>query len=103
MAPRTKVPANPDAWWQQAYMNHPTINATFEYDFGGEMMVPGTKFKVKYNRGEFKFRCYAINEVTGAEWIDAMEIGSAFRSIRIDSIKGIVKPKKARRRRTKKT
>ena len=65
MAPRAKVTANPDSWWQGAYQNHPTIEAVFEYEFNGDKMVPGTKFKVKYNRGEFKFRCLATNTVTG--------------------------------------
>lgn len=101
MAPRTKNVANPDAWWQQAYKNHPTVVAKFEYDFRGDKMVPGTKFKVKYNRGEFKFRCLATNTVTGVTWIDCIEVGSAFRSFYPDAIKGVVKPK-VRRRRVKK-
>jgi hypothetical protein len=101
MAPRTKNVANADAWWQQAYQGHPDIEATFEYEFGGDVMVPGTKFKVKYNRGEFKFRCLATNTRTGKVWIDAIEVGSAFRSFYPESIKGIVKPKRRRRRTVK--
>lgn len=101
MAPRAKNAANPDAWWQHAYKGHPDIEATFEYDHNGDTMTPGTKFKVKYNRGEFKFRCLATNKKTGAVWIDAIEVGSAFRSFYPDMIKGVVKPK-VRRRRTKK-
>jgi hypothetical protein len=101
MAPRTKSTANPDSWWQGAYRTHPDIVAKFEYDFNGDMMTPGTKFKVKYHRGEFKFRCLATNTVTGKVWIDCIEIGSAFRSFYPEAIKGVVKPK-IRRRRTKK-
>jgi len=102
MAPRTKATANPDSWWQGAYKTHPDIVAEFEYDFNGDLMVPGTKFKVKYNRGEFKFRCFARNTVTGATWIDAIEVGSAFRSFRVEMVKGVVKPRRVRRKRTKK-
>lgn len=101
MAPRTRTTENSEAWWQQAYKGHPTIVANFEYDFGGDVMTPGTKFKVKYNRGEFKFRCLATNTVTGKVWIDCIEVGSAFRSFYPEAIKGVVKPK-VRRRRTKK-
>lgn len=97
MAPRGKATANPDAWWQHAYQGHPDITASFEYEFGGDVMVPGTKFKVKYNRGEFKFRCVATNNKTGKVWIDCIEVGSAFRSFYPESIKGVVKPKRRRR------
>lgn len=98
MAPRTRNAANPDAWWQHAYKGHPDIEATFEYEHNGDVMVPGTKFKVKYSRGEFKFRCLATNTRTGKVWIDAIEIGSAFRSFYPEVIKGVVKPKRRRRR-----
>jgi len=97
MAPRGKATANPDSWWQSAYQNHPDIEAAFEYEHNGDVMVPGTKFKVKYNRGEFKFRCVATNTRTGKVWIDAIEVGSAFRSFYPEMIKGIVKPKRRRR------
>lgn len=102
MAPRGKTTANADAWWENAYQNHPDITAAFEYEFGGDTMVPGTKFKVKYNRGEFKFRCVATNNRTGKVWIDAIEIGAAFRSFYPEMIKGVVKPKTRRRRVLKK-
>ncbi|QWT29976.1 hypothetical protein SEA_TUNATARTARE_84 [Streptomyces phage TunaTartare] len=102
MAPRSKAAANPDAWWQHAYKGHPDIDATFEYEHNGDTMIPGTKFKVKYHRGEFKFRCVATNNKTGKVWIDAIEVGSAFRSFYPEMIKGVVKPKRRRRRTVKK-
>lgn len=101
MAPRSKTSANPDSWWQNAYQNHPSIEASYEYEFNGDVMVPGTKFKVKYHRGEFKFRCLAKNTATGKVWVDCIEVGSAFRSFYPEAIKGVVKPK-TRRRRTQK-
>ncbi len=102
MAPRAKNLANPNAWWEQAYQNHPDIDAVYEYEIDGDVMTPGTKFKVKYHRGEFKFRCLATNSRTGKTWIDCIEIGSAFRSFYPEAIKGVVKPKR-RRRTVKKT
>lgn len=104
MAPRGKqTTANPDAWWQQAYQGHPDIEASFEYIHGADTLRPGDKFKVKYNRGEFKFRCVATNVRTGKVWIDAIEVGSAFRSFYPEMIKGKIKPKTRRRRTVKKT
>ena len=101
MAPRTKQPNNQDAWWQQAYQTHPDIEASFEYEHSTGTLKPGDKFKVKYHRGEFKFRCLATNVRTGKVWIDCIEVGSAFRSFYPESIKGVVRPK-TRRRRVKK-
>lgn len=98
MAPRTKNVVNANGWWENAYKTHPDIVAKYEYDFNGDLMVPGTKFKVRYSRGEFKFRCLATNTVTGKTWIDCIEIGSAFRSFYPEAIKGVVKPKTRRRR-----
>jgi hypothetical protein len=100
MPPRQKNKAdNPDAWWQQAYQSHPDIEAEFEYQLGNDTLVPGTKFRIKHKRGEFKFRCIAKNKRTGAEWVDCMEIGAAFRSFPIDQIQRVVKPKRPRRKR----
>lgn len=101
MAPKQKVSNNPDSWWQDAYANHPYINAEFEFKFGNDVMVPGTKFRIKHKRGEFKFRCVATNTATGVQWIDCIEIGSAFRSFKADQIRNIVKPR-VRRKRIKK-
>lgn len=101
MPPRMKnrMGANPDAWWQQAYQKHPDIEPEFEYQFGNDTLTPGTKFRIKYLRGEFKFRCIAKNNRTGAVWIDCMEEGAAFRSFRLDQIQRVVKPKRKRRKR----
>lgn len=102
MAPRGKTAANPEAWWQQAYQSHPDIRADFEYQHNGDTLIPGTKFKVKYSRSEFKFRCVATNNKTGKVWIDAIEVGAAFRSFYPEMIKGVIKPKRRRRRIVKK-
>ncbi|QIN94633.1 hypothetical protein PP460_gp170 [Streptomyces phage Muntaha] len=100
MPPRlkNKIGSNPDAWWQNAYDKHPDIEAEFEYQFGNDTLVPGTKFRIKYMRGEFKFRCFARNTRTGAEWIDCLEGDAAFRSFRADRIQRVVKPKRPRRK-----
>lgn len=94
------VKDNPNSWWEGAYKNHPDITAAFEFPFGNDILVPGTKFRVKYKRGEFKFRCVATNTRTGKVWIDCVETGAAFRSFYPEEIKGLVKPRRPRRKRT---
>lgn len=102
MAPRAKQAENPNGWWEGAYKNHPFISASFEYQFGNDTLVPGTKIKIKNKRGEFKFRCMATNDVTGVSWIDCIEIGSAYRSFYPNQIRNVIKPRRAVRKRTKK-
>lgn len=102
MAPRhKKVADNPNSWWDSAYSQRPDIEVAFEYEFGKDTLVPGTKIRIKHKRGEYKFRCFATNVKTGKSWIDVIEIGHAFRSYRPEAIRCVVKPKKARRKRTK--
>ncbi len=100
MPPRlkNKIGSNPNAWWENAYSSHPDIEAEFSYQFGRDLLEPGTRFRIKHKRGEFKFRCIAKNTRTGAVWVDCMEVGSAFRSFRLDQIQRVVKPKRPRRK-----
>jgi len=104
MPPRlkNKIGANPDAWWQQAYQSHPDIEPEFEYQFGKDILTPGTKIRIKHKRGEFKFRCIAKNARTGAVWIDCMEEQAAFRSFRLDQIQRVVKPRRPRKKKASK-
>ena len=101
MPPRlkNKMGSNPNAWWEHAYKDHPDIVAEFEYQFGKDTLVPGTKFRIKYMRGEFTFRCFARNTRTGAVWVDCLEGTAAFRSFRPERIQRVVKPKRPRRKR----
>jgi hypothetical protein len=99
MAVRSKVSSNPNSWWDDAYKNHPTITAGFEYKFENDILTPGVKFRIKNKRGEFKFRCVATNSVNGKIWIDCIEVGSAFRSFYPSQIRNVVKPRRVKRKR----
>jgi hypothetical protein len=63
-------------------------------------MVEGTKFKVKNLRETFTFLRYAVNATLGTDWVDCLaDETKQFKSFRPDRIKGVVKPKRPRKRR----
>lgn len=91
---------NPDAWWQQAYLGMPNIVPTYEFEFEGEMVMPKMPIKFKNTRGVYKFRCLATNIETGKTWIDCINADTGeWKSFYIERFKGVVKPKRPRRRR----
>lgn len=99
MAPpyKSKV-ANPNAWWEDAYGGIHNITVQWELKFEDDLIRPGNLIKIKNQRGNFKFRCVAHNIVMDITWIDCLDSGGAYRSFPIHNLKGIIKPKKSRRR-----
>lgn len=106
MAPRYSTTPSVDQWWKDAYdcEAHAHIAVTYEFEFNGEIIRPKTIIKMKNMRGQFKFRCIANNTRTGAMWIDCIDCETGeWRSFRVEKLKGIVKPKKSRRKKTNET
>lgn len=99
MPPKGKKSSGP--WWENrtAYDNHPDIVVKYEYQHGKDLILPGAKIRIKNQRGTYKFRCWARNTDLEVEWIDCMEeINGAWCSYRPDKLKGLVKPKRPRKR-----
>ncbi len=69
----------------------------WELEFGKDVLVPGTKFKIKNDRNIYIFDCFAHNTKLDISWVDArcVETGE-FRSFRVDKIKSVVKNKSSR-------
>lgn len=92
---------NPDSWWQNAYLGMPDVIPTYEFEFEGDTIIPKMPIKFKNTRGVFKFRCVATNIRTGKTWIDCINSDTGeWKSFYIEKLKGVVKPKARRRRRT---
>lgn len=99
-APRRTKAKNPDSWWQQAYLGMPHITPVYEFQFEGDTIMPKMPIKFKNTRGIFKFRCVATNITTGVTWIDCINADTGeWKSFHIEKFKGLVKPRKPRRRR----
>ena len=99
MAPRHITKYDPDAWWKNAWSTHEHIHATFEIEFGKDIIKPGTIIKIKNERGTFKFRCLVHNSHLDVSWIDCFDTTTQqYRAFDVHRLKGIVKPKKSRRK-----
>lgn len=88
----------PDSWWKNAYVNQPDIHVQYELQFKKDLIKPGTKIKIKYMRGVFKFRCLAHNVKLDSTWIDCIGDDGAWHSFRVEQLKNVVKPKRSRRK-----
>lgn len=79
---------------------NPNWTIWYEYQLGKDILVPGTPVKIKYERGVYKFEKYVINSKTRTEWIDVTG-PEGYRSFYTEQIKGVVKPKRTRKKRAK--
>jgi hypothetical protein len=76
---------------------NPNWIVTEEYSYGKDLIVPGDKIKIKFERGEYKFIHHVFHIKKEVEWIDC--IGpEGFRSFYTDQLKGKVKAKKFRKK-----
>lgn len=79
------------------YADNPQVYVRYELQFGKDLMVPGTKFKKKYDRDIYRFLHLAHHIPNDNTWVDAYSISRGSRhSIAITDIQKIVKPKKSR-------
>jgi hypothetical protein len=81
------------------YKDNPNVYVVYELQFNKDLMVPGTKFKIKYDRDIYIFQRLAHHIPNDNTWVDAISsTRGSWHSVRIDSIKGVVKAKKSRRK-----
>jgi hypothetical protein len=69
-----------------------------EYNHGRDLIIPGDRVKIKFERGDYKFIRHVFHTQKEVEWIDCVG-AEGYRSFYVDVIKGKVKPKKFRRKR----
>jgi hypothetical protein len=100
MAPKHRYePTSSDAWYKNAYRNSEKVIPQFEFTCGKDVVKPGQLIRIKGIQGTFRFRCLATNIEQDVTWIDCIENKTGhFRAFYMDQFKGIVKPKKSRRR-----
>lgn len=95
MPPKYQKSDNPDSWWQNAWQGREDISVTYEYTLGKDTLVPNAQFKVKNKTGTFKFRCHAVNNALGVEWVDCIDADTGeWRAFRPEQIRSVVKPKR---------
>jgi hypothetical protein len=81
------------------YGGNPDIDVVYELPFGRDVIVPGDKIKFKNDRGVYIFQRLCSHRKTGNVWIDCLsEDRKSFNSKRIEKLKGVIRPKKSRRK-----
>lgn len=82
------------------YYYNPDITVFYELKHGNDQIVVGTPLKFKYERSTFKFMKAAHHSGKNVTWIDCMETTTGvFRSFYVDNLKGVIKPKRQRKKR----
>ena len=85
----------------EPYFYNPDITVFYELKHGNDQITVGTPLKFKYERAVFKFMKAAHNSVKNVTWIDCMETTTGvFRSFYVEELKGVVKPKRKRKKRS---
>ena len=93
MAGRKKS-VSPEPFW---YHDH--VHVFYELEFGKDVIKPGDKIKIKNTRGVFTFIKWVHNSKKDVTWIDCMDSRTMEeRSFYIQNLKGIVRPKRSRRK-----
>jgi hypothetical protein len=85
-------------WWENAYVFNDDIHVLYELEFNKDIIKPGSRIKIKNQRGVFIFRCVAHNIKLDSTWIDCLGPNHQWHSFPIDRLKNLVKPKRSRRK-----
>jgi hypothetical protein len=79
------------------YHENPFWIVSYEYQFKKDLIVPGTKLKIKGERGEFTFQRMVYHKEKDVTWIDCFSM-TGYRSFYIDRLNRVIKPKKFRKK-----
>lgn len=80
------------------YWLNPDISVFYELSFNKDVLVPGTRFKIKNARGTFVFHKLVHNSRLDKTWVDCMDDATGeYKSFYVDRIKSIVKLKRSRK------
>ena len=81
------------------YGHNEKIYVYYELEFGKDVIKPGDPIKIKNTRGKFKFLKLVHNSELDVTWIDCMDIKDGqFRSFYLETLKGVIRPKRSRRK-----
>lgn len=83
----------------EPYSANGDIYVSYEFQFGNDLLQPGTLLRFRNDRGRYRFRLVATNVKIDKTWIDCVDVMThEFRSFYIEKLSGVVKPKRSRRK-----
>lgn len=82
----------------EPYATNDDIFVTYELEYKGDVIKPGTKIKISGTTNTFVFKCLAHNISLDSTWIDCWDDNTkGIRAFHVERLKGVVKPKRSRR------
>lgn len=79
------------------YRHNENVYVVYELQFGKDMILPGDKIKIKFDRDTYRFMRLAHHIANDNTWIDCISLKKgSWHSFSIDRIQRKVKPKRSR-------
>lgn len=83
---------------QERWSADPNKFVSYELEFNGTVMEPGTKFKIKGEHTVLVFSCLVHNISKDVTWIECQEERGGYRSVYPSKISRVLAPKRSRRK-----
>jgi hypothetical protein len=83
--------------FSKIHHENPFWEISYEYQFKKDLIVPGTKLKIKGERGEFTFQRVVYHKEKNVTWIDCFS-PTGYRAFYVERLNRVVKPKKFRKK-----
>ena len=81
------------------YQNNPNVYVSYELPFGKDIIKPGDKIKVKFDRDIYTFLRLAHHIKNDNTWVDCISVKKgSWHSIRVENIQRVLRPKRSRRK-----
>lgn len=83
---------------QERWSRDPNKFVSYELEFNGQVMEPGTKFKIKGEHTVLVFTCLVHHIVKDVTWVECQEQGGGYRSVYPSKISRVLAPKRSYRK-----
>lgn len=81
------------------YKNNDNVYVEYQLEFKTDMILPGDKLKIKFDRDVYQFLRLAHHIKNDTTWIDCISVSrGSWHSFSLDKIQRKVKPKRSRRK-----
>jgi hypothetical protein len=81
------------------YRNNPHVYVYYELEFGKDVIKPGDKIKIKFDRDTYTFLRLAHHSKHDTTWVDCISLKKgSWHSFRVEDVQRVIRPKRSRRK-----
>jgi hypothetical protein len=81
------------------YRNNPYVYVYYELEFGKDVIKPGDKIKIKFDRDTYTFLRLAHHSKHDTTWVDCISLKKgSWHSFRVEDVQRVIRPKRSRRK-----